>query len=139
MASAPKAGGTPTTVAKLPSAKIQRLAVDETSVYWTDLGTGDPAWSGRVYRAPIAGGKVDTISDAPSPIAIALDADTVYWTSSPSTSGRVLAQKKSGGATVVLAKEQHSPRTLTVDAKYAYWTNEGDADVFRTEKVARAK
>jgi hypothetical protein len=136
---AAKAGGDPTPVTKVPGAKIQQMAADEGAVYWTDSGTGDPSWSGRVKRASLADGKVDTISDAPSPVAIAVDADTVYWTSSPDAGGRILAQKKTGGATFVLATDQHKPRGLAVDGKSVYWVNAGDGAFCRVEKAPHAK
>ncbi len=136
---ASKSGGEPTVVAKVPGAKIQQMAADDVAVYWTDSGTGDPTWSGRVKRASLADGKVDTISDAPSPFSIALDADTVYWTSSPDAGGRVMAQKKTGGSTFVLATDQHKPRGLAVDGTSVYWVNAGDGTVCRTEKTPHAK
>jgi hypothetical protein len=135
---APKAGGDAASVLKPPAGKIQRMAADDTSVYWTDAGTGDPQWSGRVYRASLADGKVETLSDAPSPFAIALDADTVYWTSTADVGGRVMARKKGGKETFVLAKEQHGPRGLAVDDKYIYWVNAADGNVCRVEKAAKA-
>jgi hypothetical protein len=133
---APRAGGDAAPVVKLPAGKIQRLAADDTAVYWTDTGTGDPQWSSRVYRATIADGKVETISDAPSPFSIALDGDTVYWSSSTDVGGRILSRKKTGGATVVLAKEQHKPRGVAVDDKFVYWVNTGDGTVCRVAKAA---
>ena len=131
---APKAGGDAASVVKPPAGKIQRLAADDTSVYWTDSGTGDPQWSGRVYRASLADGKVETLSDAPSPFAIALDAESVYWTSTADVGGRVMARKKGGKETYVLAKEQHGPRGLAVDDRYVYWANTADGNVCRVEK-----
>jgi hypothetical protein len=136
---AAKAGGDPTPVVKVAGAKIQRMAADDTAVYWTDSGTGDPTWSGRVKRASLADGKIDTISDAPSPFAIAVDADTVYWTSSADAGGRVLAQKKAGGPTFVLASDLHKPRSLGVDDKYVYWMSAGDGTLCRTEKAPHVK
>jgi hypothetical protein len=136
---APKTGGDAAVVVKLSSLKIQRMAADDTAVFWTDLGTGDPAWSGRVYRAAFADGKIETVSDASTPSAVALDADTVYWTSSPSVDGRVMARKKSGGATFILAHDLHEPRGLAVDDKYVYWVNAGDGAVCRVEKAPRTK
>jgi hypothetical protein len=134
---APKAGGDIATVAKLPGGKIQRLAADDTAAYWTDFGTGDPQWSGRVYRASLADGKVDTISDAPSPFAIVLDGDTVYWTSSADVGGRVVARGKAGGDTHVLAQDQHGPRGIVLDEKYVYWVNRGDGSVSRVAKAGK--
>jgi hypothetical protein len=135
---APKTGGDASPVVKLPPGKIRRMAADDAAVYWTDSGTGDPTWSGRVYRSALAGGKVDTLSDAPSPFALALDGDTVYWTSSIDVGGRVLAQKKAGGATFVLATDLHQPRGLAVDEKYVYWIATADGNVGRTEKTPKA-
>jgi hypothetical protein len=135
---APKTGGDASPVVKLPAGKIQRMAADDAAVYWTDSGTGDPTWSGRVYRSALAGGKVETLSDAPSPFAIAVDGDTVYWTSSLDVGGRILARKKAGGTTFVLASDLHQPRGLAVDEKYVYWINTGDGTVCRTEKTPKA-
>ena len=135
---APKIGGDASPVVKLTAGKIQRMAADDAAVYWTDSGTGDPTWSGRVYRSAIAGGKVETLSDAPSPLAIVLDGDTVYWTSSIDVGGRVLSHKKAGGATFVLAADLHQPRGLAVDEKYVYWIDTGDGTVCRTEKTPKA-
>jgi hypothetical protein len=134
---APKAGGDAAIVVKLPAGKIQRMAADDTSVYWTDSGTGDPQWSGRVYSASLADGKIATLSDAASPFAIALDADTVYWISSGDVGGRVMARKKGGKDTFVLAQDQHGPRGLAVDDKYVYWTNTADGNVCRVEKAVK--
>jgi sugar lactone lactonase YvrE len=115
------------------------MAADDTAVFWTDLGTGDPAWSGRVYKAALADGKVETVSDASTPSGVALDGDTVFWTSSPSVDGRIMARKKSGGATFILARDLHEPRGLAVDDKSVYWVNAGDGTVCRVDKTPRAK
>jgi hypothetical protein len=136
---APKAGGDPTPVTKVAGSKIQQLAADDGAVYWADLGTGDPTWSGRVKRASLADGKVDTISDAPSPVAIAVDADTIYWASSPDAGGRILARKKTGGSTFVLAMDLRKPRSLVVDGQYVYWLDAGDGGVCRAEKTPHVK
>ena len=135
---APKAGGDATPVVKVPGSKVQQLAADETAVYWADLGSGDPAWTGRVKKASLADGKVETISDAPSPLAVTVDADTVFWASGGVAGGRILAQRKAGGPTFVLARDLHGPQSLVVDGKYAYWVDAGDGNVCRTEKTPHA-
>jgi hypothetical protein len=134
---APKTGGDVATVAKVPAGKVQRLAADDGAVYWTDFGTGDPQWSGRVYRAALADGKVDTLSDAASPFGIAVDGDSVYWTSSADVGGKVMSRKKAGGETRILAQDQHGPKGIAVDEKYVYWVNSGDGSVSRVEKAGK--
>jgi sugar lactone lactonase YvrE len=134
---APKAGGEASIVAKVTAANVQRIVADDAHVYWTDHGRGDPMWMGRVYRASLADGTVTPISDVETPTGIALDADTVYWTSLGG--GRILARKKSGGDTFVLARDQRGPFAVVVDAHHVYWTNVNDGNVCRADKTPRAQ
>jgi hypothetical protein len=70
----PLAGGTPTTLASGQMMPLD-LAVDATSVYWTD-STG-----GTVMKVPLAGGTPTTLaSGQSSPDYIAVDGTSVYWT-----------------------------------------------------------
>ncbi len=134
-----------------PTQELQTgIAVDGTSVYWTN---------GNVMKAPIGGGPVTTLAVAQTNGSIAVDATSVYWADSrglmkmplaggPSTTlvprkgdvGSIALDTASvyyvagngifkvpldGGAPTLLSTAD-SPDTIAVDAANAYWTNAGD-------------
>ncbi len=69
----PLGGGAPVTLAPAPYAR--NIAVDGTSVYWTD------DYDGLVVKVPVAGGAPTTLYQGDLPEAIVVDATSVYWTS----------------------------------------------------------
>jgi hypothetical protein len=71
---APLDGGTASTLAS--GAGLGDLALDSTSVYWTDEEAG------LVLKMPLGGGAPSTLASDPSsfPGPIAVDAEFVYWT-----------------------------------------------------------
>lgn len=90
----PKTGGTPSTLA---SATVQvfsagGVATDGTSVYFTSFdpnyvsscnGMDAGACDGAVVKVPVGGGNPVTLAAVPAaPVAIAIDATSVYWVSS---------------------------------------------------------
>lgn len=74
----------PTTIAS--GQNTAAIVVDDTSVYWTSLGTAANDYAdGAVMRAPLSGvpdgGSPTTLaSGQQNPTAIALDSTSVYWT-----------------------------------------------------------
>ncbi|MGA9657376.1 MAG: hypothetical protein WBV96_26055, partial [Polyangia bacterium] len=58
------------------------IAVDSTSVYWTDNGTSANSYSdGTVMKVPIGGGIPTTLASGQNkPVGIAVDSTSVYWT-----------------------------------------------------------
>jgi hypothetical protein len=81
----PLAGGTPTTLYSGPGqAILLAIAIDETSVYWTDYSIG------TVMRVPLGGGTATTLASGQSnPLPIAVNATGVYW-GNLSTPGTVM-------------------------------------------------
>jgi hypothetical protein len=69
----PLEGGSLATL--VPGIRPRSLAVDATSIYWTDLTAG------TVAKAPLAGGVATLLaSDQKDPGSIAVDSTSVYWT-----------------------------------------------------------
>jgi hypothetical protein len=97
------------------------IAVDATSVYWTEAGTAPKL--GRVMKASKAGGgtPVTIAANQESPHGVALDATHVYWASRGD--GTIHKAPLAGGADTVLAAGQLTPENVVVDAAYVYWTD----------------
>ena len=93
------------------------IAVDATSVYWTDSGNS------TVMKVALAGGSPVTLaSDQDYPSGIAVDATSVYyWVNN----GAVMKVALAGGSPVTLASGLSNPSGIAVDATSVYWTNVG--------------
>jgi hypothetical protein len=108
------------------------IAIDPTSVYWTDSGSGaDGDLDGAVLKVALEGGAPVTIASGQAlPVAIAVDATSVYWTTYGGMSGGIGSLMKAplgGGAPRVLAKGLNMPKNIAVDAANVYWTDSGSA------------
>jgi len=94
------------------TSSIQGLAVDATSVYWTDY------YAGVVDRVPIAGGAVVVVSSAAAtPGPIFAYGSGIYWAGSSSIVSKAagnLATGRTGG-----------PNGVTSDGVNVYWTEQG--------------
>jgi hypothetical protein len=108
----PKAGGTPLLIAA--SDAPEGIAVDDTSVYWAETGTG------AVMQAPKQGGPPQQLA-APDAWDVALDDAFVYWTDQGSSVGRV---PKGGGPQETLVKLSAGVSTvmLAVDDTRVYFS-----------------
>ena len=119
-------GGTPTTVASIPSSFFS-MAVDATHTYWTTLGTLDDSYQhstdGTVMKAPFGGGTPTTIASAQdTPHNLVVDATSAYWIAG----GSVTKASLDGGSPITLTSGMvsHSyAASIAVDTSYVYWTN----------------
>jgi hypothetical protein len=112
-------GGTSNHIATTTSV-VTGLAVDGTSVYWTD---GD-----AVAKVPIGGGTVTTLAMAQKPKLAATDAAYVYYVEN----GTLKKVPTVGGAVVPLAP--CAAAGLAVDATHVYWTDTTAGTVNRVAK-----
>ena len=117
------------------------IAVDGTSVYWTELyGGSDPnADDGRLMRVPREGGSALVFaSNQAHPIDVAVDGTSVYWTTLGSTSG-LLAPMGNGGVSKIsiagatklvplvdgnTVTSLSAPTEIAVNAEYVFWLGE---------------
>jgi hypothetical protein len=114
----PLAGGTPTTLAS--GGGLYFLAVDATSVYWTDNLTGT-VMSIPIDGVPDGGTPTTLASGQNQPAGMALDGKSVYWANNGS--GTLMKVPLSGGAVTTLATMQTAAQFVAVDATSVYWSN----------------
>ncbi|HET6280877.1 MAG TPA: HYR domain-containing protein, partial [Polyangia bacterium] len=105
----------PTTLASAQAGPLG-IAVDGTSVYWTN---GD---DGTVMKVALSGGAPTTLASGQNtPRGIAVDGASVYW----AAGNTVMKVALSGGAPTTLASSgQAGPSMgIAVDGTSVYWTN----------------
>jgi hypothetical protein len=111
------------------------LAVDATSVYWTERGPGlaPVALTGTVKKAPLAGGAPTTLaSGLDNPYGLALDGTDVFWVNaghgdmSGYTSCSVMKAPIGGGTvTTLLAGNQKNCSGIAIDSATVLVTSNG--------------
>jgi hypothetical protein len=113
------------------------LAVDGTSVYWTNpsrAGSGSfkktlPDFSASVVKAPLDGGLPTVLAvDQKVPWGIAVDSTNVYWTNlslDDLSAGAVMKVPLAGGSPVALASRQRMPTGIAVHGNFVFWTADG--------------
>jgi hypothetical protein len=142
--SIPASGGTPVTLAS-ESGFATSIAVDSTSIYWTDYGPSQDATNtnGLVLKVPLGGGAPTTLASGQhDPSAIAIDATSVYWGNAGTqgeayADGSVMKVPLGGGSPVTIASGQGSVQGVAVDATSVYWTTQGMPGTMGAGKVMK--
>lgn len=128
--SAPRRGGG-TSIRLADSYAATSIAVDGTSVYWTQVN--------EIYKIPVGGGtQISFYSPGRSTLvhAITVDTSNIYWGEG---TGFIMKMPLGGGTPIVLASGQHFATNLfegavsniVVDANNVYWSSrEGDRPGF---------
>jgi hypothetical protein len=127
-------GGSAVPLASGRSASPYAIAVDATSVYWTEEGSGGP--DGLVMKAPIGGGAATTLATGQAmPLSLAVDAIGVYWAESGALSGQGAVHYAplggtGGGPAPTLAAGQPAVWGIATDPDGVYFTTSdcGQAD-----------
>lgn len=116
----PLGGGPQTTLATEYHGGARAIAMDATSVYWTDVG--GPGDESSVYKVSLEGGTVTTLASGQGIAGgLALDATSVYWTVWRSETDSVLMRiPKTGGSPVAVVSGPDG--NFAVDEANAYWT-----------------
>lgn len=98
------------------------VAVDATSVYWTETG------SGTIKKVGVNGGTVLTLATGLMGSYIAVDSTSVYWIEYDSITGIGAVKKvgKNGGTVTTLASVLSVPYAIAVDSTSVYWTEYGN-------------
>jgi hypothetical protein len=117
-------GPPPTSLLAEEQASPVRIAVDSTSVYWSDYGSGNA--DGFLVKAGLDGGPQTRLAIGTDPWAFVLNGGYVYWTSFGSAGNDGTIQKVSidGGPIAELAASQSYPWGIATDGTTVYWTEQ---------------
>jgi hypothetical protein len=103
------------------------IAVDATSVYWSEFVNGA---GGALRKAPLGGGPVMTLAQGEMLSgAIAVDQTNVYWVASHS----IVRVPLAGGAPSTLVAGENAA-SIAVDDTNVYWTNTSEGRIASTPK-----
>lgn len=124
VASVPRTGGTPTTLAT-GSELIRGIAIVGSDVVWLSYT--------EILRVPRTGGSVSTVTTITENVPRALTSAggklfvaTNQGVINPSgATGQIIEIDPIGGTQKILAKDQPEPYDVAVDASYVYWANRG--------------
>jgi len=125
-----KDGGLPTVITPTIGAKIGPLALDEANIYFI---TEDDDATGSLYSIPRSGGMPTQLATKlPAPIALVIDANSIYWVNVGTVIGDSFADdgslekiNKDGTGRQILSNKLHTPIELAIDATDVYVAEAG--------------
>jgi hypothetical protein len=132
------------------SGKPYGIAVDANYIYYTDYVTVPgffvaPNDVGHVYRVPHAGGPPEMLEQISFVNAIAIDADSIYFSTYQSGADAIYQRPKTGGLGLAwpITVGQNLPSAPVTDGSYVYWVgippvNPSDAGAFDGDSGAEA-
>src|SRR5262245_59639099 len=104
------------------------IAVDETHVYWNNIG--DAGWAsgeGSIWKVAKDGGIPELLADRQAPFDLAVAGDFVYWARGASNTvaggPAIVKVPKAGGDLVIVAEGLAAPQSLAVDDMHIYFQN----------------
>lgn len=118
------------------------LAVDDTHVYWTNMGS-DNASDGTVSRRPKSGGNIQIIATGQAhPERIAVDGKYLFWTRLGEnvgglagwTGGTIVRARKDGSSSPATVAPASWPTDLAIDREHIYFTEHRAATIRRVGK-----
>lgn len=131
-------GSAPSSPVQLHNARVRRLLLDQTSIYWTEefnnkIGRMDKDGANKVFLAS----GLDAAGFHPSSLAI--DDTDVYW-SGYSTEIRKCSKTGCGNNPTVILSEAdgYAPAGIEVDADFVYFGNYIDATHVSFQKMPKA-
>jgi hypothetical protein len=128
----PLSGGPAVTLASETLSIMRDIAVNATSVYWAST-YNTMQQPGTITKVPLDGGASTTVESlAPwgMPMAVALDATSVYWTMDD---GRILKAPLAGGAPTTIASGVNA-WYIVVDETSVYWADNQDNTVMKVSR-----
>lgn len=127
---APKDGSSSPVLLATDQANPFHVAVDATSLYWVDNG------SGSVMRLRFGETTPTEVLHVSAPYGVAVDNANVYVTSlgEYQGDGKLLSVPKGGGAAFVMASGLPGPTRLAVDDTAVYWANHYGGTVMKIAK-----
>jgi hypothetical protein len=120
----PLGGGVVTTLVEVNANALVSIAVNSSTVFWTDIGAG------TVNSVPLEGGPITVLaSNQKGPFRIAVDESNAFWTDEGTPNdyqdGALMTVALSGGVPRVLSSRLSRPEAIAIDATNVYWSGAG--------------
>jgi hypothetical protein len=112
----------PTELTQVAGCGTMYLALSKGTLYFTD------SMHGKVSSIPVAGGTAtDVATGQKAPIAVAVDDNAVYWSTSGANAGdNTLMMKTSAGMPTKISASTKTTNGITLDGKGAIYYGDGD-------------